>query len=204
MHGPHWSGHVTQPRIALLASHEGSLMQAVIDACEASRLQARIGLIISNNSDSGALRRAAQHGIPGMHLSRKTHGDDAGVDATMAEALDQAAIDLVVLVGYMRLIGPRVLHRFHGRIINCHPALLPKYGGKGFYGQHVHQAVIAAGDTESGSTIHFVDEVYDQGPIIRQSRVPVHPDDTAESLEARVKAAEHQLLIDAVGEILQT
>ena len=177
-------------------------MQAVIDACESGRLQARIGLIISNNSNSGALRRAKLHGIPSLHLSRNTHGDDSGVDIAMAEALSEAAIELVVLAGYMRLVGPHVLQQFHGRIINCHPALLPKYGGKGFYGQHVHQAVIAAGDKETGSTIHFVDEVYDRGPIIRQNRVAVQPNDTAESLEARIKAAEHDLLVAAVREVL--
>lgn len=178
-------------------------MQAVIDACESGRLPAQIALIISNNSNSGALRRARQHGIPNMHLSRNTHGNDSGVDRAMSEALTEATIDLVVLAGYMRLIGPRVLRSFRARIINCHPALLPKYGGQGFYGQHVHQAVIAAGEKESGSTIHFVDEVYDRGPIIRQNRVAVHPNDTAESLEARVKAAEHELLIQAIGEVLR-
>lgn len=178
-------------------------MQAVIDACQAGQLRAEVGLIISNNSDAGALKRAKRHDIPSLHLSRKTHGDDAGVDLAMTEALTNAAIDLVVLAGYMRLIGPNVLRAFQGRIINCHPALLPKYGGQGFYGRHVHQAVIAAGDKETGSTIHYVDEVYDQGPIIRQNRVLVHPDDTAESLEARVKEAEHELLVEAMREIME-
>lgn len=178
-------------------------MQTVIDACESGLLGAEVALIMSNNRDSGALRRAARHNVPFMHISRNTHGDDAGVDAAMAKALTGAAIDLVVLVGYMRLIGTKVLQRFHRRIINCHPALLPKYGGQGYYGHHVHQAVIAAGDTETGSTIHYVDEVYDQGPIIRQNRVAVLKGDTAESLETRVKAAEHTLLVNAIAEILK-
>ncbi len=178
-------------------------MQAVIDACESGVLRAEIGLVISNNSNSGALKRGRRHGVPGRHLSRKTHRDDAGVDLAMVDALSKADIDLVVLVGYMRLVGPKVLQHFRGRIINCHPALLPKYGGQGFYGHHVHQAVIASGDKQTGSTIHYVDEVYDQGPIIRQNRVAVLDGDTPESLEARVKAAEHDLLVAAIRDVVE-
>lgn len=178
-------------------------MQAVIDACESGQLRARVGLIISNNSNSGALRRARRHRIQCLHLSRKTHRNDAGVDAAMTKALTEADIDLVVLAGYMRLIGASVLRSFQGRIINCHPALLPKYGGQGFFGSRVYQAVIASGDKESGSTIHYVDGIYDQGAIIRQNRVAVLEGDTPESLEARVKAAEHELLVAAIRDIIE-
>ena len=193
---------MNQPAIALLASHEGSLMQAVIDACTDGRLDARVCLVISNNGQAGALNRAARHGIASAHMSRQTHGDAETLDAAMTKALQDAGADLVVLAGYMRLVGPKVLGDFSGRIINCHPALLPKYGGQGFYGRRVHQAVLGAGDAETGSTVHHVDEIYDHGAIIRQNCVPVLPGDTAETLEARVKAAEHQLLVEAIGVVL--
>lgn len=190
--------------IALLASHEGSLMQGVIDACEDGRLAAGISLVISNNSESGALRRARSQGIRAIHMSRATHADEQKLDAAMAEALQEHGIDLVVLAGYMRLIGPVTLLEFSGRVINCHPSLLPKYGGQGYFGRRVHQAVLDAGETETGSTIHFVDEIYDHGAIICQNRVEVLPSDTAQTLESRVKAAEHQLLINAIGLVLDS
>ena len=192
-----------KPGIALLASHEGSLMQTVIDACETGRLGAEVRLVISNNSDAGALQRAARHGIRAVHMSRRTHGGDVKLDAAINRELTRANATLVVLAGYMRPVGPAVLSAFRNQIINCHPALLPKYGGQGYYGRRVHQAVLDAEETETGSTIHFVDEVYDRGPIIRQNRIPVLPGDTVSTLESRVKAAEHELLVRAIEEILE-
>ncbi len=194
---------MTKAGLALLASHEGSLMQAVIDACETGRLNAEVSIVISNNGHSGALVRAAKHGIAARHMSRQTHGDSTSLDKAMADALKDAKVDLVVLTGYMRLIGPAMLDAFRSRIINCHPALLPKYGGQGFYGRRVHEAVLRSRDTVTGSTIHYVDEVYDRGPVIKQNSIPVLPGDTAESLEARVKAGEHQLLIEALDALLK-
>lgn len=193
---------MTKARLALLASHEGSLMQAVIDACESGRLDAEVAIVISNNSNSGALARARAHGIAGKHMSRQTHGDSALLDRAMADILKNVKVSLVVLTGYMRLIGPEMLAAFRGRIINCHPALLPKYGGQGFYGRRVHEAVLRSRDAVTGSTIHYVDDVYDRGPIIKQNSVPVLAGDTAASLEARVKAGEHQLLIEALDALL--
>ena len=187
------------PALALLASHEGSLMQAVVDACLERRLAARARLVISNNRDAGALERARAQGIEALHMSRLTHDGESALDAAMAEVLRDAGVDLVVLAGYMRPVGPITLREFSGRVINCHPALLPKYGGRGFHGRRVHAAVIASGDTLTGSTVHYVDEIYDHGPIICQNQVGVRLGDTPESLESRVKAAEHQLLIDAIG-----
>ena len=195
---------MSRAAIALLASHEGSLMQAVIDACEGGRLDATVRLVISNNSRAGALARAAKSGIASVHMSRQTHGDDERLDQAMKHALQRAEVDLVVLAGYMRPVGEHTLKAFPGRIINCHPALLPKYGGQGFYGQRVHRAVLDAGDTETGSTIHHVDEVYDRGPIIVQNCISVLPGDTVEALEARVKASEHELLIQAIDRIMRT
>lgn len=185
-------------RIAALASHGGSVLQAVIDACQQGELEAAIVLVISNNSSSGALTRAAEHGIPTLHLSSTTHPDPAALDAATVEALEGARADWVLLAGYMKKLGPTTLARFRNRIINTHPALLPKYGGKGFYGRRVHQAVIDAGDRESGATVHIVDAEYDSGPILAQVRVPVREDDSVEDLEERVKVAERKLIIETL------
>ena len=185
-------------RIAVLASHGGSVLQAVIDACQQGELEAAIVLVISNNSGAGALTRAAEHDIPTLHLSSTTHPDPAALDAAMVEALEVARADWVLLAGYMKKLGPTTLARFRNRIINTHPALLPKYGGKGFYGRRVHQAVIDAGDLESGATVHIVDAEYDSGPILAQVRVPVREDDTVEDLEERVKVAERKLIVETL------
>jgi phosphoribosylglycinamide formyltransferase-1 len=188
-------------RIAALASHGGTILQAVIDACEAGDLAAEVTLVLSNNSSSGAMERAAEHGIPTTHLSSRTHPDPEALDAAIEQALVDAKADWVLLCGYMKKLGPGTLERFRNRILNTHPALLPKYGGQGFYGSKVHEAVIAAGDTESGATVHLVDGEYDTGPILARVRVPVRDTDTAETLEARVKEAERKLVVTTLGEL---
>ncbi|NQT14327.1 MAG: phosphoribosylglycinamide formyltransferase [Planctomycetes bacterium] len=152
--------------IGFLASHNGSNMQAIVDACKTGGLQASPAVVISNNGGSGALARARQEGIPWHHLSCKTHPDPEALDQAILEAMLKHVVDVVVLAGYMRKLGPRVLARFAGRILNVHPALLPRFGGKGMYGMHVHEAVVAAGETESGVSIHVVDAEYDTGPVI--------------------------------------
>lgn len=188
-------------RIAALASHGGSILQAVIDACATGELPCRVTLVISNNSAAGALERAAAHGIPTAHLSSRTHPDPDLLDAAIESALIEAGADWVLLTGYMKKLGPRTLSRFHDRILNTHPALLPRFGGEGFFGRRVHEAVIAAGDHESGATVHLVDGDYDTGPILAQARVPVNPDDTAETLEERVKDAERKLIVATLADL---
>lgn len=188
-------------RIAVLASHGGSVLQAVIDACAAGELDAEVVLVISNNSRSGALARAREHGIAHLHLSSATHADAAALDAAMTEALENAQADWVLLAGYMKKLGPRLLERFRNRIINTHPALLPKFGGQGFYGRRVHQAVLDAGERETGATVHLVEADYDSGPILSQVHIAVRPTDTVEELEGRVKAAERKLLIATLQEL---
>ncbi len=179
--------------IGFLASHGGSNMQAIIDAAKKGTLHARPVVVISNNSGSTALERARNEGIPGFYLSGKTHPDPDRLDEAILNTLLAYSVDIVALAGYMKKLGPKTLARYKGRVLNIHPALLPEHGGKGMYGIHVHESVIAARETESGVTIHLVNDEYDRGPIIAQVRVPVKPDDTPEVLAARVLIEEHKL-----------
>jgi len=188
--------------IGFLASHNGSNMQAIIDACKAGTLKAIPAVIVSNNGDSGALARAEKEGIPGYHLSSKTYLNPEELDQAILDAMLKHEVDIIVLAGYMKKLGTRTLSRFSGRILNIHPALLPKYGGKGMYGMRVHEAVLAAGETETGVTIHVVDSDYDTGPIIAQARVPVEPTDTAQTLAARVLKQEHILYPEVLKKII--
>jgi len=187
--------------IAVLASHEGTTLQAVLDACRTGKIAARIALVISNNADSGALRRARAAGIPSLHLSSTTHADPLQLDQAIAAALAEHPIDIVLLAGYMKKLGPATRDEYAGRILNTHPALLPRFGGRGMYGALVHRAVLASGERESGATIHLIDEDYDTGPVLAQIRVPVEAGDDEASLAARVQQAERALLVDVLAEI---
>jgi phosphoribosylglycinamide formyltransferase-1 len=188
-------------RIAVLASHEGSVLQAVLDACANERIVAQVCLVISNNSNAGALRRAQDSKIATAHLSATTHPDPAALDQAIAAQLVRTNVDLVLLAGFMKRLGPLTLSRFRGRIINTHPALLPKFGGAGFFGRRVHEAVLASRETVSGATVHWVEGDYDTGPIIAQAAVTVSADETAASLEAKVKVVERDLLIDTLARL---
>ena len=186
-------------KIAVLASGEGTTLQAVLDACAGGRLAARVAVVISNNAAAGALRRARAAGVPTRHLSAATAGSVAAQDQALSSTLAEFATDLVLLAGYMKRLGPVTLAAFAGRIINTHPALLPQFGGQGMYGMNVHRAVLAAGLEESGASVHWVDENYDTGAVIMQVRVPVKPADSAQSLAARVQAAERELVIEVLA-----
>lgn len=188
-------------RLAVLASHGGSTLQALIDARADGAIDAEVALVISNNSQAGAMTRAQTAGIPTQHISAKTHGDEAGVDRAIVDALQHAAVDWVLLLGYMKKMGPNILHEYQGKIINTHPALLPDFGGKGFYGRKVHEAVQASGVRESGATLHLVGSEYDSGPILAQVRVPILPEDDVDAIEQRVKQAEKGLLVDTLRRI---
>ncbi len=188
-------------RIAVLASHEGTTLQALVDACVAGTISCRVAVVISNNRESGALQRARAAGIPAYHLSSRTHPDPAVLDAAICEVLERYATDLIVLAGYMKSVGPETLTRFRGRVLNTHPALLPKFGGKGMYGLHVHRAVLAAGEAKTGASVHLATEEYDAGPVIAQCDVSVEPTDTPETLAERVQASERRLLVDVLGQI---
>lgn len=176
-------------------------MQAIIEACKSGALQAEPRVVISNNSRSGAMERAAREGIPARHLSTATHPDPAALDQAILQTLQEHGVEVVCLAGYMRKLGPRTLSTYRNRVLNIHPALLPKFGGKGLYGERVHAAVLAAGEKESGPTVHLVDEHYDHGPIVAQRRVPVLPDDTVETLAARVLEQEHRIYPETLQRI---
>lgn len=191
-----------RPSIAFLASHNGTNMRAIVAACRAGRLRATPVVLISNNADSASMAWAKQNKIPALHISAKSTGSDAAADAAVAATLAQYGADLVVLAGYMRKLGPETLGSFEKRILNVHPALLPKFGGHGMYGAHVHTAVLAAGERETGATIHLVDGDYDKGPIIAQAKVIVEAGDTPETLAARVQAKEEELFPETIRRII--
>lgn len=176
-------------------------MQAVIDACKAGRLDAEVAVVISNNASSNALARARSESIPEYHLSGATHPDFSRLDEAITHTLDRHRVDLVLLAGYMKKVGPRTIARYPRRILNIHPALLPKFGGVGMYGRLVHEAVLASGDTVTGVSIHLVDDEYDHGPIIAQCEMPVFPGDTVESLAARVLEREHTFYVETLQRI---
>jgi len=188
-------------RIGVLASGGGTNLQAILDHLQALG-DARAGdvvLVASDRPDAGALARAAARGVPTALVEPATRAPAARpLDALLREH----DVDLVALAGYLRLVPLDVVDRLRGRIVNVHPALLPAFGGSGMYGSRVHQAVLDAGSTVSGVTVHFVDQAYDRGPVIAQWPVPVLRDDTASSLAARVLRVEHvlyPLVVDAVA-----
>jgi phosphoribosylglycinamide formyltransferase 1 len=185
--------------IGVLASGEGTTLQAVLDACASGRLAARVSVVISNNASAGALRRARDACVPARHLSLATAGGSQALDQALAETLSEFGTDWVLLAGYMKRLGPRTLTRFAGRILNTHPALLPEFGGQGMFGAHVHRAVLAAGRRTSGASVHWVDENYDTGAVIDQVRVPVESGDSVESLAQRVQAAERELVVEVLA-----
>jgi phosphoribosylglycinamide formyltransferase-1 len=176
-------------------------MQAVVDACAAGSLSGQVVAVISNNEESGALQRARASGIPAYHLSSQTHPDTAALDAAICAVLDGHDPDVIVLAGYMKQLGGHTLTRFRGRVLNTHPALLPKFGGKGMYGLHVHRAVLAAGEAKTGASVHIVTEEYDAGPVIAQREVFVESTDTPETLAERVQAQERNLLVEVLDQI---
>jgi phosphoribosylglycinamide formyltransferase-1 len=173
----------------------------VIDSCISGVLHGEVVLVISNNSGSGAMARAERHEIPAVHLSGRTHPDPDGLDRAITAMLRAHSPDVVLLAGYMKKLGPHTLGAYRGRLINTHPALLPKYGGAGMYGAHVHAAVLAAGEPTTGVSVHLVDGDYDTGRVLAQNDLDVAADDDADSLAIRVQAVERLLLVDVLQQI---
>lgn len=188
-------------KLGFLASNNGSGMRAIVAAIEAGSLAAEARLVVSNRREAPALVFAAGHGLATLVIP--TRADPAAADAALAAALADAGVELVVLSGYLRKLGPTTLRAFQSRILNVHPALLPRFGGEGMYGRRVHEAVAASGDQVSGATVHLVDEEYDHGPPLAVAEVPLSPGDDAAAIEAKVTAAEPGLLVDVVRAICE-
>ncbi len=174
-------------KIGILASGSGTNAEKIINYFSESSV-ARVALLISDNPDAYALVRASRQGVPTAVFTRP---EFAGGDKPLA-ALRDAGVDYIVLAGFLRLVPEKIIKAYPGRIVNIHPALLPKYGGRGMYGERVHRAVIEAGEKESGITIHKVNEHYDEGAIIAQYRVEVSPGDTPDTLAQKIHAFEHK------------
>jgi len=189
-------------RIAVFCSGNGSNFKALFEAIRNKQLPAEIVLCISNRSQCGAMEFAQQNGISTLHITEKQFASFDEFAETMVERLKEHQIDIILLAGYMRKVPDAVVAAFPDRMLNIHPALLPKFGGEGMYGIHVHTAVLEAGETETGATVHFVNEEYDKGEILLQRTVPVLPDDTPETLAARVLECEHRLYPDALEKLL--
>ncbi|WP_404360700.1 phosphoribosylglycinamide formyltransferase [Methylotuvimicrobium sp. KM1] len=190
-------------KISFLASHGGSSARKIIETIEHGELPGfEIGILITNNKDSAIYAWCLAHGIEVFHISSKTHSDYE--DQAIKKALQSAGTELIVLSGYMKKIGPQTLSAYSGKILNIHPSLLPKFGGRGMYGDFVHAAVLEAGETTSGATVHFVTDAYDEGPLLLQKEVPVLSGDTVESLGQRVRSIEGDLYISALKRLLAT
>ncbi len=177
----------------------GSNLFAVQDATRNGRLNARVVLVIGSRKDAPAVTRAREAGLSTAVIDPKAFADADAYGAALRGALDAAGTEAVALAGYLRRLPAPVVAAFRHRIVNIHPALLPAFGGKGMYGEHVHQAVLDYGAKVSGCTVHFVDEDYDTGPIIAQRVIAVEENDTPETLAARLLPHEHAALVDALG-----
>lgn len=189
--------------IAFMASYNGSSAKAITDACLEGEIIAAPTLMICNNNDANALVWAEERGLKTFIANKTTHPDMAERDEAIAQKLRENKIQLLVLSGYMTLVGPETLEAVKGRALNIHPALLPKYGGQGMYGRHVHEAVKAAGDEQTGITIHRVNGEYDEGSIVVQKVIPLSPDDSVDDIENKVRAAEPELYIETVRKVLK-
>ena len=186
-------------RIAVLLSGEGTSLENVFEHIDGGRLApdlARVAVVLSSKEDAGGLRRAERRGIPAVAVPRREFESQGAFNDALHDALEPHGVGLVALLGFLSIFEPR--RRYAGRVINVHPALIPAFCGKGYYGPRVHRAVLESGVKVSGATVHFADDQYDTGPIILQEAVPVLAGDTPASLAARVQAAERRLVPEAI------
>ena len=186
------------PRLAILISGDGTNLQAFIDACARGELAAQIGVVISNKPQAAGLQRAKSAGLSVRAIDHRDFATREEFDRALVNELCAFSIDLVILAGFMRILTPVLVKAFAGRLVNIHPSLLPLYPG-----MHTHQRALDAGDAETGATVHFVTQELDGGPAVLQGRVPILPNDTAQSLAARVLVKEHALYPIAVRWYLQ-
>ena len=194
--------NVKRFRICVFASGRGSNLQAIIDGVEEGRLNCEIVFVMSNNSSSGALEIARKKNIPAYHLSERVFHKN-NFEESLIDLLEKHKPDLIVLAGYMKLVPVSVIRRFENRIINIHPALLPKFGGKGMYGMNVHNAVFRAGEKVSGVTIHIVNENYDEGKIIYQEKIDISDCKSPEEIAEKVLKLEHKVYPEVIQKIIE-
>ena len=190
-------------RIAVFISGGGSNLKALIDATKCGILAGRIVFVISSRKKAFGLNYAREENIETFVFKKKKYGSPEEAADDLLKRLQEQKVDYIALAGFLSLLPSNVVRTFRGRIVNIHPALLPKYGGKGMYGHFVHEAVLESGDKESGPTVHLVDEIYDNGRILQQVRVPVLPDDTVETLSARVLKQEHKLYARVLNKLIK-
>lgn len=191
-------------RLVVLTSGGGSNLQSIIDAVDRGEINAKIAAVFADRADAFALERAKNAGIPAILVNRRdktAFPDKDAFNRKMADEINKYAPDLIVLAGYLSILPPEIVKNYKNRIINIHPSLIPKFCGMGFYGIKVHAAVLAAGETESGATVHYVDEGVDTGGIILQRSVPVIDGDTPETLAARVLEVEHEILVESIKKL---
>lgn len=188
-------------KLGFLASKNGSSMRVILEAIRRGDLAATARLVVSNNRAAPALDYAADAGVATACIP--TRLDPVAADRALADAMDEAGVELVILSGYLRRLGPIFLERYRGRVLNIHPGPLPDFGGEGMYGRRVHEAVIAAGETHSAAVIHLVDGEYDHGPEVARLDVPLRPDETPESLEARITGLEPGFYLRTLQDIVR-
>jgi len=187
-------------KLGFLASRNGSSFRAIVEACEAGVLAAEPRLLVANTAKADALNYAKGRGLATQVIP--TAGDSEIADQRLCDALSAADVDLVILSGYLRRMGPVTLARFRNRVLNIHPGPLPAFGGDGMYGLRVHEAVISSGVSESCATIHLVDDIYDHGTILYRVAVPIEPGETATSLEAKVTALEPRAFVALLSRLV--
>lgn len=191
-------------RFVILASGEGSTFLALAQAARDGRLAAQLVGLVVHRASAGAVQLAQAHHIPVFVVDPKESPTRAQWDRLLTAQVRALAPHLVVLAGFTQLLGREFLTAFAGQVVNTHPALLPKYGGPGMYGRHVHEAVLKAKEKETGVSVHWVEAEYDSGPVISQTRVRVRPDDTPDTLAARVKAIEKDFYVSVLAELFKT
>ena len=180
-------------KIAIFASGGGSNFKAIYEKIISGDIPAEISIVVSNNPNCGAINFAKKNILPTFIVNKTRFPDPDTQNMMLKQNLLKADVNLICLAGYMNRIPENIVAHFRNCILNIHPALLPDFGGKGFYGMQVHEAVIQSNADESGATVHFVDAKYDHGPIVAQEKVNVSADDTADSLAQKVLAAEHRI-----------
>lgn len=189
-------------RIGILSSHNGSGFEYIQKACDSGTLDAQVVVVISNNSKAKVLEKAASYDIPNFIINANKYPDE-NLDEKITNLLLEFKCDYIFLSGYMKKIEKNLVTKFENKIINTHPALLPKFGGKGMYGRNVHEAVIASNETTSGVTIHYVNENYDEGEFILQKAITLAENETADSLENRIKNLEKEAILEAFKNLIK-